>query len=263
MLPVFCGAVFLPIFGDAITADTRELWGDTLLGTLCLSTHVWCGVTNSWGHFDCLFLCCGVTASWGCFDCWHTRVVGWHASLFCVLWDDTSDTLVRSPRSVHVFITQENIHKIKVSQPMFLFKPNFRLGHPENYSFSLSLIIFSLTIFSGSKYPENFSFNFENRRTDHNWFCFENDITAGEMNISGERPRPMVQSLGGNDGANMGSESEQGGASVSNAVRCWCQFPISDVCCYCQQSHTIYGQESWEDTVLCKLRVVLHLVFLF
>ena len=42
----------------------------------------------------------------------------------------------------------------------FFFLPKHRLGHPENYLFSLSK-----QIFSGSKYPKNILFKFENRST--------------------------------------------------------------------------------------------------
>ena len=48
-------------------------------------------------------------------------------------------------------------------QPMLLFQPKYRLGHPENYLFSLFK-----KIFSGSKYPKNILFNFEKRCTTYN-----------------------------------------------------------------------------------------------
>ena len=41
------------------------------------------------------------------------------------------------------------------------FQPKNRLGHPNNYSFSLSNLIFS-----GSKYPRNVQYSFENRSTE-------------------------------------------------------------------------------------------------
>ena len=40
------------------------------------------------------------------------------------------------------------------------FQPKYRLSHPEKYFFSLSK-----KIFSGSEYPKNILFNFENRST--------------------------------------------------------------------------------------------------
>ena len=54
-----------------------------------------------------------------------------------------------------------------------LFKPKYRLGHPENHLLSLSK-----KMLSGSKYPKNVLFNFENRTNkelfDHFWWtcCF-------------------------------------------------------------------------------------------
>ena len=46
------------------------------------------------------------------------------------------------------------------SEAVLFFWTKYRLGHPENYLFLLSK-----NIFSGSKYPKNIKFNFENRRT--------------------------------------------------------------------------------------------------
>ena len=40
------------------------------------------------------------------------------------------------------------------------FQPKYRLGHPENHLFSLSV-----KMFSGSKYPENSLFHFEEGST--------------------------------------------------------------------------------------------------
>ena len=44
--------------------------------------------------------------------------------------------------------------------PVLLFWPKYRLAHPEIYLFSLPVF------FSGSKYPKNILFTFENRSTD-------------------------------------------------------------------------------------------------
>ena len=71
--------------------------------------------------------------------------------------------------------------------PAIFYYPKYRIGHPENYLFSLSK-----KIFSGPKYPTNILRNFDNRSigTHHTsrssvsvfssspsrrrWFCFQN-----------------------------------------------------------------------------------------
>ena len=51
--------------------------------------------------------------------------------------------------------------------PVLLFSPKYRLVHPENYLFLLSIILFSLR----SKYPKHVLFDFENRSTDGDGTC--------------------------------------------------------------------------------------------
>ena len=61
-----------------------------------------------------------------------------------------------------VIRNMQYVHHLKNSleqcPSVLLFKPKYRLCHPDNYLFSLSKKIFYL-----SKYPKNISFNFENR----------------------------------------------------------------------------------------------------
>ena len=52
------------------------------------------------------------------------------------------------------------VAEVSIRSPVLPFWPNYRLGHPENYLFSLSK-----KIFSGSKYPKIKLFNFEKGST--------------------------------------------------------------------------------------------------
>ena len=61
---------------------------------------------------------------------------------------------------LHRVLTQWDVRSRCMCSTVLLFKPKYRLGHPENYLFLLSK-----KIFSGSKHPKNKLFDFENRST--------------------------------------------------------------------------------------------------
>ena len=58
------------------------------------------------------------------------------------------------------YLVTREFRLLEGSRPVFLFYPKYRLVHPENY-----LFVLSMKIFSGSKYPKMNLFNFEKRST--------------------------------------------------------------------------------------------------